>query len=488
MAKTRSISALVLVFLLIIFLFLPGAVFCDAPGKWLAGDFHHHSHMQDGSHSQAEIARRALGPYGLDWLVNSEHGGRSRRRPQGEPFPSPVWRWLTLAFYSYPDILDLRRAYPQKLLLQGLEWNVPGHDHASVAIVPHEPVPLSNFEYRFDAQDRDDSRAGEGLRKENASHVDALAAARWLQQHYPTQSYLILHHPSRKLAYTPADLRDFNDAAPQVAFGFEGLPGHQKAAARGGYDKQSSENGRQARTYGGVDYMLAKVGGLWDALLGEGRRFWVFANSDFHDESNDFWPGEYAKNYTFLEDHSLPGLVAGLRSGRSFAVLGDLIDGLDFRAADTGGQTAHMGQTLTVKRGAAVNLLIRFRSPPRNHNNDPVQVDHLDLIAGAVTKRAAPGTDDYGKDTNDTTRIMARFTRADWRTREGWQEIRYKMSGVDQDRYFRLRGTNLGLGVENETDGEGNPLLDDLMGVNNATKAYRDLWFYSNPIFIKVRD
>jgi hypothetical protein len=35
-----------------------------------------------------------------------------------------------------------------------------------------------------------------------------------------------------------------------------------------------------AATFGGFDQMTATVGGLWDALLGEGRPFWVVATSD----------------------------------------------------------------------------------------------------------------------------------------------------------------------------------------------------------------
>ena len=37
-----------------------------------------------------------------------------------------------------------------------------------------------------------------------------------------------------------------------------------------------------ARTLGGFDRMTAIVGGFWDSLLGEGRRFWIVATSDSH--------------------------------------------------------------------------------------------------------------------------------------------------------------------------------------------------------------
>lgn len=52
--------------------------------------------------------------------------------------------------------------------------------------------------------------------------------------------------------------------------------------------------------------------------------------------------------------------------------------------------------------------------------------------------------------------------------------------------YFRLRGTNLRRGFDGETDGEVNPLADELQGANSRDKAYADLWFYSNPLFVRV--
>lgn len=65
-----------------------------------------------------------------------------------------------------------------------------------------------------------------------------------------------------------------NDIAPDIVFGMEGMPGNQMAAS-----KNRSE---LADIYGGADIMIAQVGGIWDALLGEGRHFWNFTNADFH--------------------------------------------------------------------------------------------------------------------------------------------------------------------------------------------------------------
>ncbi len=50
--------------------------------------------------------------------------------------------------------------------------------------------------------------------------------------------------------------------------------------------------------------------------------------------------------------------------------------------------------------------------------------------------------------------------------------------------YFRLRGTHHAFGDANaEIDDKGNPLVDPF-GQNTAEKAFNDLWFYSNPIFV----
>jgi len=57
--------------------------------------------------------------------------------------------------------------------------------------------------------------------------------------------------------------------------------------------------------------------------------------------------------------------------------------------------------------------------------------------------------------------------------------------------YFRLRGTNLAPNTLNETDADGNPLADALVTIKTpdipaAERAWNDLWFYSNPIFVYV--
>lgn len=508
-----------------------GAAFAEHQrGRWLAGDFHNHTFLTDGSNLQSEVLEHAF-QFGLDWIANSEHGGAYNRNTQGLAWPADteflgnppagkMWRWQSLWQYSFPIISAARSSWPDKLIVQGYEWNVPTHEHASVAIVgPAEQggKAIAQHEYLFDGSDSgttSDGYLGVSGKLAN-SHEKAVAGAVWLEDNFPKASYFLLNHPSRALKYTIADIRDFNNAAPDVAFGFEGIPGHQKESARGGYSGSSE----LARTYGGADYMIARVGGLWDALLGEGRHFYTFVDSDFHSTGGDFWPGEYAKSYTFAPDEDCDGsissreLLDGLRSGNSFAVHGDLINALQFTARANDGRSfaeqerhrekrrlrvhereAAMGGELQLNKGGDVTLKIRFRSPAMNNNGDPVAVDHIDLIAGAVTGKVGRYLADgvtlnpaYDKDTNESTKVIATFTRGDFeKDDDGFLTVTYRLKNVKNAMYFRLRGTNLPPNTPNETDAAGNPLIDDLVGPNTAAKAYADLWFYSNPIFVTV--
>ncbi|MGI6539577.1 MAG: hypothetical protein ACOX38_02165 [Bacillota bacterium] len=156
--------------------------------------------------------------------------------------------------------------------------------------------------------------------KRNSTREDAIAGVRWLNEHYRDSSYAVINHPSRAMKYAPSDLRDLNNASPDVCFGFEGLPGRQKKSFGCGYSQDFAGMTPLCRTYGGADPFLATIGGVWDSLLGEGRRFWVLANSDFHEagSDSDFYPGEYAKNYVKVDENSPKGIVDGLRSGNCF--------------------------------------------------------------------------------------------------------------------------------------------------------------------------
>jgi len=508
-----------------------------AAGRWLAGDLSTRTWLTDGRFSERAIVAKVMADdvsgFGLGYLANAEPGGQSRRDAGGVRFTLPVWRWQTLIFESFPQIVAARQVHPGDRFIQGLQWDAPTHGQVSVGIVGavDEPAAIADFEYRFDAADADASRAGES--KANATAKDCLQAVAFLQKHDATSSYAFVDHPSRDLSWSVGDLRALQDAAPSVVCGFEGFPGDQAAATRGGYgaffdatgaevdDPAAADPGETAlaRTYGGADRMVAQVGGVWDALLGEGRRWFVYGDSDFSwwttrykDGSGtvvgasyrDFWPGQYDKTWTYVRGSGYPGLVAAIKSGDSFIVNGDLIDALDLHVA-RGATARTMGQTLTIGRGQRIVLTVRVKSPAKNHDGRVVHPDHIDLIAGRVTGRIAASSPAYlTRDTNPTAHVVTSFRWAAMRVVKGWRVATVAFV-MKTGMYFRLRGTDLPAGTPNQTDAAGDPLVDTLtyrvlpnpdpakaatqptVTINTPQQAWADLWFYSDPVFVRVK-
>lgn len=185
--------------------------------------------------------------------------------------------------------------------------------------------------------------------------------------------------------------------------------------------------------------------------------------------SSGYWPSEYSRSYTWVEGDTFKDVVEGMRSGKSFAVYGDLIIALDFKV-NGNGQQAEMGDTLEVNQGDLTTISIRFKNPEYNnyapisdHDSsvtNQVKVDHVDLISGEVTGKLDESQ--YASHTtNETTKVVKRFTEADWGEpdAEGYYTITYTVL-ADTDRYYCLRGTNLGVDVEGYTK-NGEPLKDE---------------------------
>lgn len=514
---------------------------------------------------------------GLDFQANSEHGGVRERdgfgikwsntakyptNPAiGDPASGQMWRWQSLIRsidipgYSGPAYLGaydwlegVRAAYPEKLTMSGMEWNPPGHEHCTTGILADTAMPVAEFEYRFDKSDTDGTTTtttantmGWFGKKQNSAYVapaypdysavlglspaheKTLDAVKWMQQNHPWTGWIIPAHVERAgcgvNAWSIASLRDINNFGPSVAFGFEGIPGHEKSSNRGEFGSGSCGGG----TYGGAGLYVAQVGGVWDNLLADGRKYFNFASSDFHNNSGaDFWPGEYLKMYVKVKDSGGDGIfreqdvLNGLRSGNSFAVHGDLINDLDFSVmfkSPYGSRSATMGETLSVKKGNKVTVQIRFKTPPTNNCAPGVNasasyvckaplVHHVQLIQGRINPtRAAKLLDDgspnpaYNAVDPTVATVVKTFDASSWSVdAEGYTTMAFVVPNVQNDLFFRIRGTNVGYGVAVKnagnqiiygTDAAGNPLRNT-PGTNNADYAWDDLWFYSNPIFIKA--
>lgn len=440
--------------------------------RWLAGDSHLHSHwsQNDGLYStplNARMARR----FGLEWIVTTDHGGRDHAK-------------LNMT-QAYKELKQSRQLVPEVLQFYGMEFNMPGMDHHTL-IIPHaedEQSVLFEIESRFDANEVFPIDA------DRNTEVARLAALDYMNK-LPKLPILFTNHPSRSATGIgeygrdePWEIRGSNDRAPAVYLGMEGAPGHQAGtlAPDGSpvLDLSGEPSGFRgwyrnpgAHTLGGFDQMTALVGGVWDSLLGEGRRFWIVATSDSHRNyadpepsarGIDFWPGEYQKTYVYAF-RTYEDVLDGLRNGRIFAVSGDLVTELDV-IANASGRRVETGGTLGVTANESVEVTIRFRDPDTlNGIDENPKVSRVDLILGDVGSSTS--------DRNETTRVFAKFTDAEWRRDGDNYHMSIALPAFDGDAYIRVRGTSTQ---------ESEPQMD-----TPGENPWGDLWFYSNPIFIEV--
>lgn len=535
---------------------------------YVAGDFHNHTTCSDGSISMQKLIKKVTDktetPWGLDWFVQSGHGGSGNRNctlaedaslatpayplayaangttllgpsttwQNSNPSITPkglvsgtapnqvMWRWQSIQEYQYP-LVEYFAAYLDKPLFIGVETVAPGHEHVSMAVVDgqtpnsiyKQTLPttpgykaqgnadgLAQWEYCFDRADGDTSRGntavGSGIGNNwdcsvpgsaNASDPSWNATAfklmpasgagtgtkgdaksnesmKWLAEYHGDDSYYIPAHLERAGPFNPdgnngyniEHLRNYNNIAPDIAFGFETQPGHGASDARGEYNVNRNNIGGVntdsvgGTTYGGTGVYGAVVGGVWDALLGEGRDYFFFASSDWHNRgmfgpddrqsTQDFYPGEYQRTYVLVEQNDKDGrlkpqkVVDGLRTGNAFAAAGQLVDRLAFIAcygldgnkvkkiaqnaaqnntATGNANCATMGQHLQVPAGSDVIVAIVARDPdganfsPYTFNNPSLAqigiqqplnkpvLNHIDVIDGLITGKRSPESADY---------------------------------------------------------------------------------------------
>jgi len=446
--------------------------------SWIAGDHHIHSRWSVGWDTEVDPPTPIKGGdaiypmamnatmarhYGLGWMVATDHGGPNHSKVNLES--------------AYPELVMSREAVPEVVQFYGMEFDTPGADHSSI-IIPHthdESERLEEIESGFAARE---AWPYDPLRDTEPKMLEALGQMRELDQ----PPVVIAHHPSRSAPGIgvygldePAEFRAWNNAAPEVAVGMEGAPGHQAVVFRAGGDTITpgprGAYGQQP-TMGGYDQMTARLGGFWDSMLGEGRRWWVTANSDSHvnwrEGGVDFWPGEYAKTYVFAEQEH-DDILDGVRRGRIFVTTGDLISEL-WVTAESGGVEAAIGGEVGVQSGADVRITVRFKDPvgTNAHGDDPT-VRRVDVIVGEVHGHL----DDPTVDTNPTTRVLERFTSTEWSRSGDYVVVTTTIPAMSNDMYVRVRGTD-------STELEP---LDD----GRAEDPWTDLWFYSNPIFLTIR-
>ncbi|WP_153912635.1 hypothetical protein [Shewanella sp. TC10] len=495
-------------------------------GQWLVGDLHVHSAVSnDARDTMVNILYHAFDEFDIDYVFFSNHM-RVRGNDHQDNDIGEVLYADRLQQYELPEIRSLQnRYYQDKIITTTFEWDFPGFEHYNIGIIgtPEEQDDIIEavklFEYKFSNENglehfdpQDVARWTEqGIERYN-TEADAAKALTWLQENYPTTSYGMLNHPRRYAnTYSLADVRDLNNSAPDIFFLMEGMVGGQfHPYARGDYE------GGSAGLFGGADPMVAHVGGWWDALLSEGRQIWNVSNSDYHFKISDggeytsgYFPGEYSKNYAYVtEGEDELAVLEALRSGEMFGVTGELINALEFTIS-ANGQTAYMGQQdLAVSKGDTVTVDIRFQSPEYTNQEITVGdgifgsainpgVHHVDLIAGSITGIVDPFSENYDSTDNSDASVINSFTEQDWQLdEEGYYAMSYTFT-AEGNQYFRLRGTALDYNEEGLTvDGEPQKWESmvkeedetDHQIQDRANKLiYRDVWFYSNPVYVNVK-
>jgi hypothetical protein len=474
-------------------------------------------------------------------------------RPDATPTnPNPLtsssvmWRWQSIEEIEYPAIVNRTQTF-NKPIIEGLEWIVPGHEHTDVAVLTGQsPAGAGNankmaqFEFLFDRADGDqigpvdagNNPIWTGKSFDNSGtlgHQKAVNGVAWLQANHPLQSYVIPTHSERAGVFNPngnngyniEHFRDFNNAGPTVAFGIES-PGHM---AQGGLNGGSGSYGSGAvggGTYGMSGVYTAKVGGLWDGMLGEGRNFFIYVSSDWHNRgaagardsftTSDFIPGEYTKLYVpNTERFQTQSIIDGMRSGNSYSVNADIVGpDLVFRAKPgaagngDGGAWKTMGETLVLTPGDKFTVQMEMTIPAKNNSpysfNNPLlsqigiqqplnkpSLDHVDLITGDITGVISPEDPKYRLPANvggvaganlvyNPSAKIAKQISATTMTRtpmaNGAIRLQFTSTFIagNTPMYIRARGTNIPNATPNVTDSAGNPLLDS----NNAQVSCTD--------------
>jgi hypothetical protein len=477
--------------------------------RWLAGDHHIHTqYSSDAVYRVIDQARHAAA-YGLDWMVVTDHGSVAHAKIGVEKVN--------------PNIVAAREELPDMLIFQGLEWNIPAAEHGTVFVTPgrNEVAVLKEFENAYDGSVTNTSGSSPANEAHAIAGLNFLAEA--VKRRRVEHALFLANHPARRGVDSPHEFRGWRDAAPGIAVGMEGAPGHQAAgiptphgpgSGRGFYDNAPSAASfpgyplESYRTWGGFDFFTATVGGLWDSLLAEGRPWWVTANSDAHfvyldtvargpgsdfaangsyndpvynggtpnTTAGDYWPGYYSKTHVGAVGSGYRAVMEGLRDGRVWVDHGGLVRALDVRV----NRSTTLGGTAVVRRGSTVDLTVEIdlaRTP--NWAQFVPVLKRVDVIAGPVTGPvadkdvfAAPGT-----------KVVKSFEVSAGSKRVTFT---HRFPAVSGPFYVRVRGTD-GNRTAPGFHGAAVDPVGPAMDVVGSADPWGDLWFYANPIWVVPR-
>lgn len=499
---------------------------------YLAGDHHIHTQFSSDAMYRPQDQAFQASRCGLDWMVITDHG--------------------SVGHYKYgvekvnPGIKQARAALKDLLVFQGLEWNIPAAEHATVIVAPgaNEVSVLKQFETDYDGTVKGASTGAEGNAATAANEALAIQGLQWLAGQIGAKggvddAVMLANHPARKGLDTPHEFRAWRDQGKGVAIGMEGAPGHQAGGMpdgyhtdgpRGEYGFTPSTSGANAwsgyttdnfefyRTWGGFDPFTAMVGGLWDSLLSEGKGWWITSNSDSHKVLLDpFVSGPIAPKAdgtaasSFSDSGAYLAAVEVAQASADNALgYSDFFPGY-YSRTHVGASSFGYGAVLKGLRqgnvwvdhgGLVDDLQVRVEGSTLG---GLVQVERGDNVTLEIVITPAQGVNHHGdlpklakvdvirglitgavtdKDTFTApeTAVVQTF---DVSAKKGTYKLKVRFKKVQDSFYVRLRGSDgnrLGAGYYASQDPEG-PVMD----VIGDADPWADLWFYSNPVFVEVK-
>ena len=285
--------------------------------------------------------------YGLTWMVTTDHGGR--------------WHSKLYLDEAYPNLQVAREVVPEVIHYYGLELNVPAGDHGSV-IFPHthdEAQRLYEFESTYD-------RRNAGTSDPDSNTEARMLEALQMLDSLPEKPVVFANHPSRtqRTAHPTAATRRKCSATgttrlPRWRSGWwdpRATRRYQSSGTAPCAKAVRADNTAAFRTRGGFDPMTSILGGLWDSMLGEGRRWWITANSDSHRHWSD---GGVTSGRANIQDlcvlaENSTDILEALRSGRIFVATAAWCRNSYVNAATTDGNVADIGGSLRFEPGESI--------------------------------------------------------------------------------------------------------------------------------------
>jgi len=291
-------------------------------GVWLMGDTHVH-HRQTGLERVVDEASQ----HGCDYLAFTEHAH------------------YTEYLEAQPELIQkAHAAHPNMLLVNGVEWSTPAGNETRAEqaglLMPGgaDGMPLlRQFLNRFDTNVA-------GIKTSEEAFLEAL---RFLSEHGngDVRPTVIFTHPHRpQAAFTAEQIR----TALQIGSAVAGLCASSRPPEHSELD---------------VWPWVSQIGGVCDQVFAGGQRIVMLAESHLHkhisEGGEEFWPGEFRRNYIYCPERTEAGLFQGLRSGASYFVLGGIAEEVEF-AASAAGETIMIGESLTIPSGERVEIFVSF--------------------------------------------------------------------------------------------------------------------------------